>query len=125
MNLLLDTHVLLWWLDDNRTLSAKARKAIGEGGNLVFISAVSAWEIAIKKKLGKLRAPDDLEGEITRHRFQHLPITIAHALAVGKLPDHHADPFDRMLVAQAQVEGLTLISRDTRINKYRIHILEA
>lgn len=125
MNLLLDTHTLLWWLDDNPTLSEPAHNAISKAENLVFVSAVSAWEIAIKKKLGKLDAPDNLEDEIIIHRFNPLPITFTHAFRVTELPNHHHDPFDRMLVAQAQVEKLTLITRDIRIRKYDVPIIPA
>ena len=96
MKLLLDTHTLLWWLDDNPKLSAEAREAIGNSENEVYISAVTAWEIIIKKRLGKLRAPARLDREITAHRFEPLSITLAHALALDRLPDHHEDPFDRM-----------------------------
>ena len=125
MRLLLDTHALLWWLDDNPTLSRKARLAISNPRNAVFVSAVSVWEIVLKKKAGKLRAPEDLESELGRHHFQALPVTIAHAQALEKLPDHHADPFDRMLIAQAQSESLSLVTRDAHIRKYQVNIIEA
>ena len=125
MNLLLDTHVLLWWLENNRSLSKAARSAIAQPSNLVFVSAVNALEITIKKALGKLKAPDNLEDEITANRFQSLPVTIAHALAVGKLPPHHNDPFDRLLIAQADVEGLTIVTHDARIKKYGVLYIDA
>ena len=103
MNLLLDTHVLLWAADNNPSLSPAARAAITDGHNIVFVSAATAWEIAIKKALGKLRAPtDSYFKELRRHRFTPLDITTEHALTVESLPPHHADPFDRMLVAQAK-----------------------
>lgn len=126
MNLLLDTHVLLWALEDDPTLSPAARSAIIDGGNLVFVSAATAWEITIKKALGKLRAPTTgyLE-ELQRHRFTPLDITTEHALAVEALPLHHADPFDRILVAQAQVERLALVTRDARIRMYPVQIISA
>ncbi len=120
MMLLLDTHVLLWWLDDPRQLSKAARKAIQDGTNPVYISAAVAWEIAIKKALGKLDAPDDLEDVVEANRFLSLPITIPHALAVRSLPDHHRDPFDRMLIAQALHEGFRLVTRDSEIAKYPV-----
>jgi PIN domain nuclease of toxin-antitoxin system len=101
MTLLLDTHVLLWWLCHPGQLSRHAKKAIQDGSNRVYVSAAVAWEIAIKKSLGKLSVPDDLEEMMDANRFITLPITIPHALAVLTLPDHHRDPFDRMLVAQA------------------------
>jgi PIN domain nuclease of toxin-antitoxin system len=126
MNLLLDTHVLLWAVDDDPSLSQAARTAIIDGRNVVFVSAATAWEIAIKKALGKLQAPTDsyLE-ELRRHRFTPLDITTEHALAVETLPPYHADPFDRMLVAQAQVEKLTLVTRDPRLQAYAVPIIWA
>jgi PIN domain nuclease of toxin-antitoxin system len=120
MTLLLDTHVLLWWLEDPKQLSKQARRLIQDGRNLVYISAAVAWEIAIKKALGKLDAPDDLEGALEANRFQPLPITIPHALAVLSLPNLHRDPFDRMLIAQALQEGFRLVSRDADIAKYPV-----
>ena len=125
MRLLLDTHVLLWWLADGQTLSPTARAAIADGSNLVAISAVSAWEISIKRALGKLSVPDDLEYQITANGFVALPITISDGLAAGGLPRHHDDPFDRMLVAQAQAESLTVVTRDARFAHYDIDVLRA
>lgn len=125
MNLLLDTHVLLWWLDDPALISEKARNAITEGDNMVFVSAAVAWEVAIKKALGRLDAPDDLEDTMTEERFQPLPITIPHALAVAALPAIHQDPFDRIQIAQAQLENLTLVTRDGFIQQYAISSMKA
>ena len=125
MSLLLDTHVLLWWLDDHPTLSMKARAAIADGENLVFISAVVIWEIRIKQALGKLQIPKNFRKVLGDQPFEMLDITVEHAHAVGDLPAHHRDPFDRMLVAQAKVEGLTLMTRDTRLKKYKIPLIEA
>lgn len=125
MNLLLDTHTLLWALADDPTLTGDAREAIVDGRNDVLVSAVSAWEITIKRALGKLRAPDDLPDQLARARFAPLDVTIEHALAVGELPDHHADPFDRMLVAQARTERLTLVTRDAHIARYDVDVLPA
>ena len=125
MILLLDTHVLLWWLADDPMLSQTVRTAISDGKNLVFISAATAWEIAIKSVLGKLDIPSNLEAALTANRFQSLPITIPHALAVADLPHHHNDPFDQLLIAQAKVEGLTLVTRDKQIEKYDVPILQA
>lgn len=124
MSLLLDTHVLLWWLKDPALLSDGARNAIEDGENLVYVSAAVAWEIAIKRALGKLQA-GNLEEAITENQFLTLPVTVAHALAVEKLPDHHRDPFDRMLVAQAMSERLTLVSRDAVIQRYPVSYLAA
>jgi PIN domain nuclease of toxin-antitoxin system len=120
MILLLDTHVLLWWLENPKQLSKPAKKAIENGGNPVYVSAAVAWEIAVKKALGKLDAPDDLEGAIAANRFLPLPITIPHALAVLSLPNHHRDPFDRLLIAQALHEGFRLVTRDAEIAKYPV-----
>jgi PIN domain nuclease of toxin-antitoxin system len=125
MNLLLDTHVFLWAIDNSPELSQKARDAIENGNNVVFVSAATAWEIAIKKAIGKLKVPagDYLE-EIKLHRFTPLDITTEHALTIENLPPHHKDPFDRMLVAQAQVENLTLVTRDPRIKAYPVQVIE-
>ena len=113
------------WLDDPSLLSQAARDAIGDGRNSVYVSAAVAWEIAIKRSLGKLEAPDDLEAALAANRFQPLPITIPHALAIAALPDHHRDPFDRLLIAQACHEGLTLVSRDQQVARYPVTLLIA
>jgi len=125
MNLLLDTHVLLWWLNDHPTLSSKAKAAIADGKNLVFVSAVIIWEIRIKQALGKLEIPRNFRRVLDNQPFEILDITVEHAHAVEDLPAHHRDPFDRMLVAQAKVEGLTLVTRDIRLKKYKIPLIEA
>ena len=125
MNLLLDTHVLLWWLDDFQNLSKKAKGGIADGKNLVFISAVVIWEIIIKQSLRKLKIPNNFRKVLDSQPFEHLDITIEHAHGVGDLPSHHRDPFDRMLVAQTKVEQLTLVTRDTHLKKYKIPIIEA
>ena len=125
MILLLDTHVVLRWLDNPTQLAVEARSAITEPGNDVFVSAVSAWEIAIKRRLGKLDAPSDFETAILICGFRPLPISMAHALATETLPGHHRDPFDRMLVAQAIIEGATLITRDLDIRRYDVPMIAA
>ncbi len=125
MNLLLDTHVLLWWLDDYPTLSRKAKAAIADGKNLVFISAVVIWEIRIKQALGKLAIPQNFQKVLNAQPFEMLDITVEHAHEIGDLPAHHRDPFDRMLVAQAKVEHLTLVTRDIRLKKYKIPLIKA
>ena len=125
MNLLLDTHTLLWWLDDNPTLSEEARAAIGDGGNPVFVSAVVIWEIRIKQGLGKLRLPPDFRQVLERQPFENLPITAEHAHRVAELPSHHRDPLDRMLVAQAMTEKLTIVTRDPDIARYRVRTVTA
>ena len=123
MTLLLDTHALLWWLADDSALTPAARTAIRATGTLVFVSAVTAWEISIKQALGKLEAPDDLEAALAASRFQPLPITVAHALAAGRLPRQHDDPFDRMLIAQAQHAQLTVVTHDPKFRLYDVAIL--
>lgn len=125
MKLLLDTHVLLWWLANNSTLSELAKISISNPDNLIFVSAASAWEIAIKKSIGKLEAPDDLTQQIERKDFLPLPIVIDHALGVGKLPWHHQDPFDRIMIAQAQAEGMQIVTRDRKFALYSARIIAA
>ena len=119
MRFLLDTHALLWWLADE-ALTDQARDAIAEPANLVMVSAASAWEISIKKALRKLTAPDDIELQIDEGGFTPLPISIAHGIAAGQLPRHHDDPFDRMLIAQAFAEGLTVVTHDKRFADYGV-----
>ena len=125
MRLLLDTHAVLWALGEPALLSHDAFDAIADARNDVYVSAVSAWEVAIKRALGKLVAPNDLEAMITSEGFSPLPITFHHAESAGALPPHHADPFDRMLIAQAQSERLILVTRDACIPRYGVRTLEA
>jgi PIN domain nuclease of toxin-antitoxin system len=124
VRLLLDTHALLWWLADEG-LTAKARDAIADPANLLMVSAASAWEIAIKKALGRLAAPDDLEQQVQASGFTALPISIAHGITAGQLVRHHEDPFDRMLIAQASAENLTIVTRDKRFHDYGVALLPA
>jgi PIN domain nuclease of toxin-antitoxin system len=123
MSLLLDTHILLWWLSDEPLLPAAAREAISSPDNEVMVSAAAVWEIAIKKAVGRLEAPDDLLEVLTTNDFQTLEITASHALLAGGLPAHHSDPFDRMMIAQASAENLTLVSVDERFPRYEVEIL--
>ena len=125
MNLLLDTHVLLWWLDDDPTLSEEARAAISESANIVFISAAVIWEIRIKQSLGKLKIPKNFKKVLETQPFESLNITSEHAHKLSSLPSHHRDPFDRMLIAQAMVERFTLITRDKNIIKYKVPVIKA
>ncbi len=125
MRLLLDTHVLLWWLANDATLGAEARSRISNPDSAVYVSAATVWEMSIKKALGKLESPSDLLYRIGSNRFEPLSITASHAQAAGALPRHHDDPFDRMLVAQAMQENLTLLSRDPRMAPYGVDILHA
>lgn len=123
MELLLDTHVLLWWLADDGRLPAGTRSAIADPGHRVLVSAASIWEISIKRATGKLRAPANLLAVLDECAFETLPITAAHAELAGALPRHHDDPFDRMLVAQATIEGLTIVTFDERMSAYRVSLL--
>lgn len=125
MRLLLDTHVLLWALGDPGELSDQARGAIVDPDNHVLVSAASTWEMAIKGARGKLRIPDDLADQIASLYYEELPVTIAHSIEAGSLPKHHGDPFDRMLVAQARLEGLTIVTRNKDIGAYGVATLAA
>ena len=125
MQLLLDTHTLIWWLANNPTLANEAKDAIGNPDNLVFVSAASAWEIAIKKSLGKLQAPDDLAVQIKKKNFISLAINIDHALKVEKLPLHHQDPFDRILIAQAMHEQMIIVTRDRKFDVYQVKTIKS
>lgn len=123
MKILLDTHVLLWWLADDEHLPAPAAVTIADPDTEVVVSAASAWEISIKQAAGRLHAPEDLLDALAANGFGTLPITADHAMAAGRLPAHHADPFDRMLIAQAQIEDLTLVSVDRRFSNYEVELL--
>ena len=125
MRLLLDSHALLWALGDPDKLQADSRSAIQESSNDVFVSAASVWEISIKRAKGKLETTADLVVELEAARFQPLPISYLHGVAAGSLPEHHGDPFDRMLIAQALLEGMTIVTRDVRFEPYGVPILEA
>ena len=123
--LLLDTHTLLWAIEDNPGLNADARSAIVDPLSDVFVSAASVWEIAIKRSLGRLEAPDNLGEEVSKAGFIELAVTIRHGELAARLPPHHGDPFDRMLVAQAQAEGLVLVTRDRVLAQYAVNTLTA
>ena len=124
MRLLLDTHVFLWWLTDDRRLSREAKRAITDPDSVVHVSAASCWEMAIKASLGKLRiAGADIESEIAENGFVELPSTARHAFSAGRLPRHHDDPFDRMLVAQAEAEKLVLVTHDEIFRSYGLNLL--
>jgi PIN domain nuclease of toxin-antitoxin system len=123
MNYLLDTHVFLWMLSDPGRLNAEAKEAICHPNHSVFVSAVSAVEISIKKRLGKLVAPDSLEQEIESRGLQHLPLTFRHGMILETLPNHHLDPFDRMLVAQALCENLIVVSHDKKLEPYPVRMV--
>lgn len=125
MNLLLDTHALLWWLADDPQLSQEARSAIADPDNAVFLSAVVVWEIRIKEAIGKLDIPSDFAEVLAGQPFSELPVTVEHANALAGLPALHRDPFDRMLVAQATAERLTVVTRDVDIPRYGIATVTA
>jgi PIN domain nuclease of toxin-antitoxin system len=124
VKLLLDTHVFLWWRSNNRRLGRSARAAVAEAG-VVFVSAATAWEAAIKAALGRLEYPDTIDAGVSESGFEKLPITLAHAEHAACLPPHHADPFDRMLVAQAELEGLTLVTHDRNLAPYGTPVIWA
>ena len=127
MRVLLDTHVLLWWLFDDLGLSASARALIADPGNAVLVSSASAWEIAIKHRLGKLpeakEAVENLPRLLREARIESLPITVEHALAAGALPGPHRDPFDRMLIAQSRIENLPVVTADPVFAQYSVPVL--
>jgi PIN domain nuclease of toxin-antitoxin system len=126
VRLLLDTHVLLWWIDGDPRISSRSRELIS-GDNAVAVSVVSIWEIAIKASLGRLAVPRDLRTylrrQLARNQFELLPVLLEHAVAVRDLPLHHRDPFDRLLIAQSRAEGLALVSRDTRMKAYEVEVV--
>ena len=124
MDLLLDTHVLLWWLADDCRLTRKAHELIKDPANGIFVSAATAWEIAIKQYLGKLRFEGNLESVLSDEGFTPLAIGLAHAIETRQLPPIHQDPFDRMLVAQSRVENLHLLSSDTRVLQYPANTID-
>ena len=125
MRLLLDTNVLIWTLLTPDRLLATPREAIEDGANEIFISIASPWEIAIKRSRANLNPPNDLDVQLTEKRFSLLPISLQHTRAIESLPHHHGDPFDRMLVAQAQTDGLTIVTSDRKIARYQVAVMRA
>ncbi len=123
--MLLDTQAFLWWLADDERLGTNARRVIADDRNEVYVSAASVWEISIKQALGKLEAPDDFDAIVEQEGFIDLPISLFHAESAGKLPPHHNDPFDRMLIVQAHAEGLVIMTSDKVIPKYGIRTMSA
>ena len=124
MRLLLDTHALLWWLDGDRRLSLKARRAVASESNSILVSAVSAWEITTKARLGKLPGATDVAADVAAcvasQSFLPLDITMLHAQRAGRLPGAHRDPFDRMLIAQSQIEDVALVSDDEAFDAFDV-----
>ncbi|MGH9338353.1 MAG: type II toxin-antitoxin system VapC family toxin [Acidobacteriota bacterium] len=124
MKLLLDSHAFLWWLMDAPKLSTEAKAIITDTRTIVHVSAVSIWEISIKANLGRIElGKSDLVGQIEANHFFELPVTARHAVAASALPRHHDDPFDRMLVAQARLEDLTLLTHDRNFRNYKVSTL--
>ncbi|MCC0176019.1 type II toxin-antitoxin system VapC family toxin [Waterburya agarophytonicola K14] len=121
---LLDTHALIWWLANDLSLTTEAKTKIADPNNIVFVSAASTWEIAIKKSIGKLKSPDDFLEQIEQNNFKPLPIKIEETLIIEKLPKHHLDPFDRILIAQAKFLNLTIITRDRKFILYDVDLLK-
>ncbi|HBV96297.1 MAG: twitching motility protein PilT [Peptococcaceae bacterium BICA1-7] len=124
MRALLDTHTFLWWITDDKRLSARVREIMGNVENHLFLSAASGWEMAIKARLGKLSLPDNLETFISKqlsdNEIHSLPIQMAHALYVYDLPDYHRDPFDKLLIAQARMESMPILTSDQQIVRYPV-----
>jgi PIN domain nuclease of toxin-antitoxin system len=127
MKALLDTHAFLWWITDDARLSSRVRELTGDSTNTLFLSAASGWEIAIKAQLGKLQLPDNLEryiaDQLSLNGFESLPIQLRHALHIYTLPDLHRDPFDRILVAQSQLEQLPILTVDPQIARYGVDVI--
>jgi PIN domain nuclease of toxin-antitoxin system len=123
MRLLLDTNALIWTLVNQRRISRIAIDAIEDEANDVFVSVVSVWEIEIKVAKGKLRIPSDLENALAVQSFEPLAVAMRHVYAVESLPRHHRDPFDRMIIAQAHLEGMTVVTSDSDIRRYPVSVL--
>ncbi len=124
MKLILDTHAALWWLSGDERFGTGAEEHLTDTTNQILLSAVVVWEVAIKRSLGKLRAPEDFAPTLLGAGAQPLPVSLDHAAAVEQLPWHHRDPFDRLLIAQARQDGLTLVTADTRIHAYDVAVLD-
>jgi PIN domain nuclease of toxin-antitoxin system len=125
VRLLLDTHTFIWWVGGERDLGQRAREAITDPANAIYVSAATAWEIAVKRAKGTVEAPTDIRPAIASSRFIELPIAVGHAVAAGALPVHHRDPFDRMLVAQAQLESMPIVTADPLLARYEVEIVSA
>lgn len=127
MKILLDTHTFLWWITDDQRLSVRAREVIGDGNNELFLSAATGWEIAIKLRIGRLKLPVEpvpfILEQMRINAIQSLAIQMNHALHVYTLPQHHRDPFDRLLIAQSQLEGLPILSADSQLASYPVQLI--
>ena len=124
MRILLDSHVVLWWLEDNKLMGSQSRQLIGSADE-AFVSAATHWELGIKRALGKLSMPDGLREVVAADGLDSLAITAEHAELAPQLPAHHRDPFDRMLVAQAQLEALVLVTADSKLAAYDVEQFDA
>jgi PIN domain nuclease of toxin-antitoxin system len=124
MNILLDTHIVIWWYEDPKKISDDARKLIEDRANILFLSPVVLWEISIKRSLNKLKVPDSLIKKAI-HDLIEIPIMIRHTQMLGKLPLIHNDPFDRILISQAMADDLQLMTRDKQIAKYDLKLIKA
>ena len=122
MKLILDTHAVLWWLNDDRKLSREARSGIATAER-VWVSAASGWEVAVKKARGRLRVREPLWATVAADNFTELPFTLRHAEELERLPRHHGDPFDRILVAQARVESAIVVTHDRAFERYGIPVI--
>ncbi len=123
MRYLVDTNIFIWWMEENKRLHKEQMNLLNDPQNQIFLSVASIWEIVIKQAKGKLKTPRDIGGGIKRSKFTMLPIETSHVLGVGKLPLHHNDPFDRLLISQAKVEKLTLITSDQKFKKYQLSLM--
>ena len=122
--ILLDTQAVIWWDSNDPRLGGRARTLI-QGANEVYVSAASAWEVTIKTALGKLKATRAVSMVLAQNDFIELPITVEHTEAVGRLPTHHADPFDRLIIATAIVEGLAVMTTDSKFSAYDVKVVDA
>jgi PIN domain nuclease of toxin-antitoxin system len=123
LKLLLDTHAALWWLSDDHRFGDNAARKVTDDANQVLLSAAVVWEVAVKRSLGKLEGPEDFVPALLQAGVQALPMDLQHAAAVEGLPWHHRDPFDRMLVAQASIEGAAIVSRDEALRPYGVTLV--
>lgn len=119
---LLDTHVFLWWLKADKKLGKPVLSIISNQSNIIFVSSATIWEIAIKAKLGKIKVPSNIEDFISKSGFEELSINVSHASHTKRLPLYHKDPFDRMLIAQAMLENLTILTHDKIFKKYKVDV---
>ena len=124
-NVLIDTHIFLWWLSDDKSLGQLSRQIISDPRNKIYVSGATSWEISIKKKKGLLEAPENIDAIVEDEGFSKLPISLFHGELAGSLEEIHSDPFDRMLIAQTQSEGLELMTIDSIIPKYAVKVIDA